>query len=242
MSDSGAPASTSAAATASVRGVAFGWAKVAVSMTMPGHQLGGQRAVVEVERHAEPRGEQRDHLAGRGAGGVDPVGVAGARRSRRGGRSTTRGSRANSSRVALGDRADPLEGAAVADDEQVVVDVGSGSVRNRVDAGQEVVERRHRIGADRRRERHRCARRAGRPRASRRACRRRGSRGRRRGRAGPAVSRSTTVAGTVPSQGARSIIGVDAMAARRHAASAARPGGPRSSRAWRAASSAAAPP
>ena len=35
MSDSGAPASTSAAATASVRGVAFGCAKVAVSMTMP---------------------------------------------------------------------------------------------------------------------------------------------------------------------------------------------------------------
>ena len=35
MSDSGAPASTRAAETASVRGVVFGWAKVAVSMTMP---------------------------------------------------------------------------------------------------------------------------------------------------------------------------------------------------------------
>jgi hypothetical protein len=35
MSDSGAPASTSAAATSSVRGVAFGWANVAVSITMP---------------------------------------------------------------------------------------------------------------------------------------------------------------------------------------------------------------
>ncbi len=35
MSDSGAPASTRAADTASVRGVAFGWANVAVSMTMP---------------------------------------------------------------------------------------------------------------------------------------------------------------------------------------------------------------
>ena len=35
MSESGAPASTSAAETASVRGVAFGWAKVAVSITMP---------------------------------------------------------------------------------------------------------------------------------------------------------------------------------------------------------------
>ena len=35
MSDSGAPASTSAAETTRVRGVAFGWAKVAVSMTMP---------------------------------------------------------------------------------------------------------------------------------------------------------------------------------------------------------------
>ena len=35
MSDSGAPASTSAADTARVRGVAFGWANVAVSMTIP---------------------------------------------------------------------------------------------------------------------------------------------------------------------------------------------------------------
>ena len=35
MSDSGAPASTSAAETIRVRGVAFGWAKVAVSITMP---------------------------------------------------------------------------------------------------------------------------------------------------------------------------------------------------------------
>ena len=35
MSESGAPASTSAAATASVRGVALGWANVAVSITIP---------------------------------------------------------------------------------------------------------------------------------------------------------------------------------------------------------------
>ena len=35
ISESGAPASTSAAATRRVRAVALGWAKVAVSMTMP---------------------------------------------------------------------------------------------------------------------------------------------------------------------------------------------------------------
>ena len=35
MSASGAPASTSAADTTRVRGVAFGWAKVAVSIAMP---------------------------------------------------------------------------------------------------------------------------------------------------------------------------------------------------------------
>ncbi len=45
MSDSGAPASTSAADTASVRGVAFGWANVAVSMTMPAISTRGQRPI-----------------------------------------------------------------------------------------------------------------------------------------------------------------------------------------------------
>jgi len=35
MSDRGAPASTRAAETASVRGVVLGWANVAVSMTIP---------------------------------------------------------------------------------------------------------------------------------------------------------------------------------------------------------------
>ena len=51
-----------------------------------GHQRGGQRAAVDVERDAEAQGEQRDHLAGRGGVRIDPVGVAVDLRSRRGGR------------------------------------------------------------------------------------------------------------------------------------------------------------
>ena len=77
MSDSGAPASTSAAETASVRGVAFGCANVAVSMTMPAISAAARPPPVGVERHAEARREQGDHLAGRRGVGVDPVGRAG---------------------------------------------------------------------------------------------------------------------------------------------------------------------
>ena len=66
MSDSGAPASTSQAETASVRGVAFGWANVAVSMTMPAIRSVGQRAVPRVSVDTQAGRQQRDHLAGRG--------------------------------------------------------------------------------------------------------------------------------------------------------------------------------
>ena len=41
-----------------------------------GHQRGRQRPVAGVERHAEPGREERDHLAGRGGAGIDPVGLA----------------------------------------------------------------------------------------------------------------------------------------------------------------------
>ena len=51
-------------------------------------------------------------------------------------------------RVAAADRADPIERAAVGDDEQVVVGAGSGSVRTRPTPGQEVVQRRNRIRED----------------------------------------------------------------------------------------------
>ena len=134
MSDSGAPASTRAAETTSVRGVAFGWAKVAVSMTMPAISAAASAPSSGVERDAEPAGEQRDHLAGRGGVRVDPVGGLGgvvrgvvvdddARQPR------------EQVRVAAADLADPLERAAVGDDQQVVR-------RGRVRVGPEALDAR----------------------------------------------------------------------------------------------------
>ena len=86
MSDSGAPASTRAADDASVRGVAFGWAKVAVSMTIPA--ISAAASAPSPRSRPTPRraASSVDHLARRGGVRVDPVGVAGRRRSRRGGR------------------------------------------------------------------------------------------------------------------------------------------------------------
>ena len=52
MSDSGAPASTRAADTDRVRGVALGWAKVAVSMTIPAMSAG---AIVRPVAVSKPR-------------------------------------------------------------------------------------------------------------------------------------------------------------------------------------------
>ena len=149
MSDSGAPASTSAADTASVRGVAFGWANVAVSITMPGHQGGGERSVAF-------------RRAARRAG---PPAASPSRRSRR---CPARSSPPSPTRVVRGvmvdhdprqppeqlrvaatDRPDPIERAAVGDDEQVVVDGRVGVVPGPRRVRQEVVQRRHGVGEDR---------------------------------------------------------------------------------------------
>ena len=54
MSDRGAPASTSAAETTKVRGVAFGWANVAVSITIPAISAVPARRR-RVERHPDPQ-------------------------------------------------------------------------------------------------------------------------------------------------------------------------------------------
>ena len=101
------------------------------------------------------------------------------------------------------DRPDPLERAAVGDDEEVVV---GGRIRvgpDALDARQEVVERRRRVGRHDVRGPARAARRAARSRAMPRACRRRGSRGRRPAPAARARSRSTTASGTASSVGRR---------------------------------------
>ena len=61
----------------------------------------------------------------------------------------TRGSRANSSAWRPADVADPLERAAIGDDEQVVrAACGPDPSGNRSTPGDEVVERRDRVGAD----------------------------------------------------------------------------------------------
>ena len=134
MSDSGAPASTSAADDGQRprRRVRMGEGRGVHHDAR--HQLGGHRPVVEVERRPEPGREQRDHLARRGAGRLDPVGVAG---GAVGGVVIDDDPRQplEQLRVALGDRADAVERTAVADDEQVVVDrrigVQSGRARRR---------------------------------------------------------------------------------------------------------------
>ena len=119
MSDSGAPASTSAAETASVRGVAFGWAKVAVSMTMPPIERGRERPVPERERLAEAGRQQRDHLARGGRRRVDPVGGGG---DGVGGVVVDDDARQALEQrgVAVAHVPDPIERPAVGDDEQVV--------------------------------------------------------------------------------------------------------------------------
>ena len=71
--DSGAPASTSAAETASVRGRGVRMGERRGVHDDAGHQRRRERAVAGVERHVEARREQRDHLARRGRGRVDPV-------------------------------------------------------------------------------------------------------------------------------------------------------------------------
>ena len=74
MSESGAPASTRAAETASVRGVAFGCAKVAVSITMPAISAVASARFRRRAGCRAGRRQQRDHLAGRRGVRLDPVG------------------------------------------------------------------------------------------------------------------------------------------------------------------------
>ena len=145
---SGAPASTSAAATASVRGVAFGWAKVAVSMTMPAISAAASPPPPASSGIAEPGREERDHLARRGGVRVDPVGVpVGVVRGvvvdddpRQAGEQLG---------VPVADVPDPLERAAVGDHDQVVRRGGVRIGPEPLDAVEEVVQRRDRVGADR---------------------------------------------------------------------------------------------
>ena len=187
MSDSGAPASTSAADDGQRprRRVRVGEGRRVHDDA--GHQLGGQRAVAVGQRRAEPGREQRrpSRRSPRWPGSIQSASPAASFEAWWS--MTTRGSRSNSSGWRSADRPDPIERAAVGHDEQVVVEAGIRVGPGPRDAGQEVVERRHRIGEDRRRDRRRRARRGGRSRASPRACRRRGSRGRPRGRGGPRV-------------------------------------------------------
>ena len=80
--------------------------------------------------------------------------------------------------------ADPIERAAVRDDDEVVVGRRVRIAPDALDTGEEVVQGRRRVGRDRVGRRPRAPRRAGRSRGSPRACRRPGSRGRRPARAG----------------------------------------------------------
>ena len=61
---------------------------------------------------------------------------------------STMGTRSKSSALLAQDRADALEVAAVADDDQVGLEVGLGGLSEAIDLRHEVVHRRHRVGAD----------------------------------------------------------------------------------------------
>ena len=130
ISDIGAPAASSSAATRSVRGVTLGCWKLAVSMTTPAIRSRRDGTVERVERHAEPRHQQRDHLARGRRPRVDPV----------------HGPEADVRDVVVdvhdrhapeqlgvlpGDPADPRQVAAVADHDEVVVEVRVGLRRKR---------------------------------------------------------------------------------------------------------------
>ncbi len=113
-----------------------------------GHEERREGAVALVERRAESHREQRRHLAGRGGSRVDPVGRA---------TLVVRGVVIEDDArqalehigVPLSDGADPIDGPAVGDHEQVVVGVRLRVGAGAVDIRQEVVDRRERIGEDR---------------------------------------------------------------------------------------------
>ena len=74
MSDSGAPAATSAADDRQGPGRGVGMGEGGGVHHDAGHQRAGERAVASVERHAEAERQQGDHLARRRRVGIDPVG------------------------------------------------------------------------------------------------------------------------------------------------------------------------
>jgi len=128
ISDNGAPASRSAALTHRVRGVAFRVGEGGGVHDDPGGQDGRQAALTRRERHAQPNGEEGDHLARGGRCRVNPVeparpvvaDVVVDRQERRG----------REQRLVPGeDRPGPRDLATVAQDHQVVGAFGSGSVR-----------------------------------------------------------------------------------------------------------------
>ena len=128
MSDSGAPASTSAAETASVRGVAFGWAKVAVSMTMP--------AISAVASAPSPRSSGRPSRTASSATSSQVAAAPGSIQSAAPAPSFDAwwsmidAGRSRTARVPGGDGPDALRARAVGQDQQVV-----GPVRVRIACG-----------------------------------------------------------------------------------------------------------
>ena len=149
MSDSGAPASTSAADDGQRprRRVRVGERRRVHHDAR--HQGRRQRTVVRVERHAESDGEERHHLAGCGRRRFDPVGLAQSRRSTRGGRSrpaaaARRGPRWRSPTAPMRSSV-----AAIGRDEQVVVGRRVRIGPKALDAIEEVVQRRYWVRADR---------------------------------------------------------------------------------------------
>ena len=130
MSDSGAPAATSADDTASVRGVALGWAKVAVSITIPA--ISAAASVPSPASSGTPSRAARSVTISHVAAAPGSIQSAGAAVGVRGvvvdDHPRQRGEQL---RVPLCDRPDAVRRAAVDEHQQVVVGAGSGSVRNR---------------------------------------------------------------------------------------------------------------
>ena len=114
-----------------------------------GHECGCQRPVAAIERNAESRGEERRHLAGGGGVGIDPVGGLAFVSVRRVVVEDDPRQPLEELGVPFPDSAHPIERAAVRDHEQVVVGVGVRIRAEPLDARQEAVQLRNRVGADR---------------------------------------------------------------------------------------------
>ena len=149
MSDRGAPAATSQRRDEQGPWRGVGMREGGRVHDDPGHQVRGDRAAIGVDAvDAEPLGQQRDHLARRGGCGIDPVRRAAF---------VVRGmvvddhprEPSEKVRVTRADVADAVERAAIEDDQQVIRSIGIGIGPDALDAGHEVVDRGHRVGADR---------------------------------------------------------------------------------------------